>query len=868
MTATRTVALFLLFFAYGITAMAETSDSSAIRKLPGGIIYSNGKIAIFEECSTGKKFNVTSCVKDAVKPPFSASQNGKWILRYADSKFQLLELPFGTPTTVQAVTFKQLGAAQSRTIAGNLDRMNGSVGKSEGTVVSGPDRKIDIIWKGDIKNLSLSPDGRKFCFDANHTATGWVMLDKGNPETLARLGTWKGNAAFRALPLYGKRSDSFDGIFYLSTRLNNYNPPLDNPFAPAFGNLVKWPASPFFKATAQDTGFQIDPRTIQQSLGNGQMGISTTGGPSTDDNRIYGYSNEKKSAHFLTWQKLSAWENGKKQVAYIYHWRNQWGPLEIRTLDDDNFAGGVDEFRPGSFAKNMVPESYKGFARELEIQATFPEVIGLAWKPDGSICVFTAKGDVYLIKAEDIQTAFAESRTEFRQDKDDRKMLSFASVNNVCQLKPGIIASGVIGTCFTWVSDQSFFFQDKDGNAQFWNQGRIEKVEDSTGDFCYVSVSPLKGIKNPEALVFGQPSSEKNVPSINGAGKALAWYGDNGGRFDNVANESDRKLSNKINFGRIQAAWHPHTNDSLRIMLTLSGKPLKFSILEDTEDLDSVTDPSKYEYYSSQKQKKTVLDRVLDKKGNALIHDENIVSNSDVIIPLRSVILLWLDDKCLGIKPLSFGLRYNSLDEMPAKEREKFERTEPGKELPFIPDSLSYEYRYWPNVQKGDTNSPESKPTSKAGIQKESNGNWEINEHPFGEGFYIGGTRFSWTNPDNRKDPSNGKKPKFFLDLAISYADKDKFAGEVSDDVRTSVLNPSEYKFGNMRSGCSTQDQQYFGYNWIKGQDFLRVFQIGEGYIAIKPVEERKGWVQYKWKYWPKDNSAPTLAKVGTTDKQ
>ena len=39
------------------------------------------------------------------------------------------------------------------------------------------------------------------------------------------------------------------------------------------------------------------------------------------------------------------------------------------------------------------------------------------------------------------------------------------------------------------------------------------------------------------------------------------------------------------------------------------------------------------------------------------------------------------------------------------------------------------------------------------------------------------------------------------------------------------------------------------GFNFLS--DFIKILKIGDEYIAIRPIEERQGWIQYKWKFWP-----------------
>jgi hypothetical protein len=50
----RTTALFVWFLAFGLIAKAEDSHPAASTVIPGGIVYSNGKDAIFLQLGTNQ----------------------------------------------------------------------------------------------------------------------------------------------------------------------------------------------------------------------------------------------------------------------------------------------------------------------------------------------------------------------------------------------------------------------------------------------------------------------------------------------------------------------------------------------------------------------------------------------------------------------------------------------------------------------------------------------------------------------------------------------------------------------------------------------------------------------------------------------
>jgi hypothetical protein len=523
---TKTIAMFVLLLTFGMDAKSEENSLSQSYAIPGGLVYSNGKDAVFLQPDTGKKYILTYSAKNAVvKWPFAVSDNGRKLIWRQDGKLQVQNLPLGIPEAVKVTmaekkTGNNLSPEEKKmlALARELDKKNGT--KSLGYTLGVVKGEQDIVWPGEIKRFSISPDGDKFTFDGKYNSLGWVMLDQGNPAVFQQYyaaGAYKGmtvnpsNATdprFQAMPLYAKGPDSIDGIFYLSTRMNSYYPisyripfrPSENSFVPAFGNLCGSPPVPYYKATSADIGIDF---IITSPIGKGLYGAFMYGGELLNDgSQMYRCDSIKKSAEFLVFQKLKAWENGEKKAAFIYHIGDKWGPIEIKTLDDASFHGGeTGEYSSGiSFNKKEIPEKYTGLARELEILTDLPKVTGLAWKPDGSLSAFTEQGNVCLFKAEDIQKAFANSKMTTKQDKHSKNSSKLYSADNVCRIQPQIIASGISGSCFYWVSDESFIFCGTDRNTYRWTRGKTEKIADSIGEFSYCSVSPFEGFKNFELL--------------------------------------------------------------------------------------------------------------------------------------------------------------------------------------------------------------------------------------------------------------------------------------------------------------------------------------------------------------------------------
>ena len=309
----KTVALFILFLAFGFIAKAV--------EIPGGIVYSNGKDAIYYDFGTRENKNLTSDFSEAVViGPFTVSDNGKVLIWLQDSKFYVRELPIGIPRAVQ---------------------VNRAVFKGTRTKFrSSPKDDIieDITWEGGvIKNMSLSPDGARFAFDTIFQEPGWIFTGK----TVEESGNY--------FPLYDKIMDSYNGIFYLSTiynqDLNHASDPVEINFShPRYGSVMKDPPAPLYKA-AQD--LYINKTSTRFG---GELGTSQITSQMIDRKRTI-----KKSAHYLTFQNLQNWQNGSKLAAFIYQIGKQWGPIELRVLDSEKQGGTGDDFRQNSSYHSIPP---------------------------------------------------------------------------------------------------------------------------------------------------------------------------------------------------------------------------------------------------------------------------------------------------------------------------------------------------------------------------------------------------------------------------------------------------------------------------------------------------------------------------------
>jgi len=239
--------------------------------------------------------------------------------------------------------------------------------------------------------------------------------------------------------------------------------------------------------------------------------------------------------------------------------------------------------------------------------------------------------------------------------------------------------------------------------------------------------------------------------------------------------------------------------------------------------------------------------------GNLLpfTHTEIKVFDDKVLVPLGAIIIFKSNAAYVAIKPISLELKYKSLKEAPKHIQEMWRgEIERGKVPSPIHDLMTYEWKYWPKVI------PPNGITAKKPEKKKT---WEIASIPIEKEFYIGNIKFFW----KLKEPKN--QEQFSLQVIINDADKTRYVGNASEWVFPSVSDPSKYNFKDLRHNANGMDKpsQKYGFGFI--QSFIIILKIGErdtAYIAIEPVEERRGWIQYKWRYWPSPTQPAELAKT------
>jgi len=100
----RTILFVILFYVFGVVAKAQKPD------IPGGIVYSNGKDAIYLDFATGREFNLTSGDNKIVfAPPFVISDDGKKLLWIQADRFCTKNLPLSPPEAVKTLVMRLQG---------------------------------------------------------------------------------------------------------------------------------------------------------------------------------------------------------------------------------------------------------------------------------------------------------------------------------------------------------------------------------------------------------------------------------------------------------------------------------------------------------------------------------------------------------------------------------------------------------------------------------------------------------------------------------------------------------------------------------------------------------------------------------------
>jgi len=827
----------LLAFALFTAKPAEIESNIAGTGIPGGIVYSDGKDAVYYDFSTKETKNLTSDLSGAaVKSPFAVSENGKFLVWLQDSKFWMRELPTGVAKTVQVDNWEFLSREKKSHIKFGNQRIrlkpNERIGVSTG--------KEDIVWRGNaIKNMSLSPDGARFAFDAEFQEPGWVFTGK---NVYGESGTLTGT-----YPFYAKIIDRFNGIFYLSTVYNKKLPPVDSPVElnfshPRYGNVIETPPVPLFTTDIKNLAVPLSAISQNYSVG---IGHGTNWTEKKLQSQIYYRRMIKKSAHYLTFHKLQSWENGKKLAAFIFQIGEQWGPIELRVLDSEKQGGTADEIYQGSGSiyapLSKIPKNLQ-VPREWEILVSSKTCEGLFWKPNGSLTI-QSQGDLYMIDKNHIIQGMKSSSVK----KTEKPDISFHPVNNVFQAKPELVAKGVNALCGSWVTDNSFLFLGKDMEVYLWNGGEKQKLLEFpiSSEFYYCSKSPLEN--TPSNMNLPVPT---DIATGTDSAKATRAYSD------------------PFRVGSIETSWESNRSGSIRIRIKKSEqkKGLQF-VLPEENDLSKIEDPSRYEYQNEYEWRDS---GIVTKDG--YIPKERLMSRSLVLLNLNEVIILKSGNDYAAIKPIELEPKFKSPSDLPKEnvleswKRWDWERYGP---IPIFV-SMTYEWKFWPAVKeyKG------KKIKNRTFEEQLASKGWKFTETPLSEEFEINGIKFKW-EPIDKNQPKLPKELKndksyisprqFKLRIDRNQVIEENFKLALADKYQSvrDLQNPLQYNFHESKN---SQNIPTTGIGWIKNSWWTLFLKTDNNVIAIKPIKEKSGSVAYAWKFWseitPSENPDKNLNKT------
>lgn len=464
MKATTTIMICLvIFLIFGFSAQAQ--------EIPGGIVYSDGKDAVYYDYKTGQTINLTADLKGpAIKGSLAASEDGKLLIWREGNNFLIRRLPDAKP----------------------------SVALPDKLQIGGPrwfyQGKSQI--QGNIENLTLSPEGDHLAFDFTEKNNYWVLTSPANDPNYPR----RGPGSFGGYPKYEARTgQEYNATMLISTATGS---------GERYGNSGFYPPTFPFRGTYENIGPNQAQRAKDARVTEGPLMTSSTIPdikpglivPIEDAHKKFSI---KRDARFLTWQKASNWGQEQQFLALIYKTDKGWGPIEIRDI-------GIK-----TISKNPKPDVY-------EIPVSLNDFQGLAWRPDGSLTYLSDK-KVFLLNADKILEGIKNSGVA-KYNEPNNRIPKLIPTKNVFTIDSELVAEGIDGDRLHWVTNDTFLFRGKEGslkNICFWHQGKIEKLCSSPGEFSYCDQPPfgLNSVVSGKNSVFER---EFFIGSIK-----VVWAGNN-----------------------------------------------------------------------------------------------------------------------------------------------------------------------------------------------------------------------------------------------------------------------------------------------------------------------------------------------------
>lgn len=655
----KTVALFILFLAFGFVAKAGDSYS-ANAEIPGGIVASNGKDVIYYDFTTKEKTNLTADIKEAeIQDLFAISEDGKILIWLQNNKFLVRKLPAGKVYTLKtdrvSVGWRDRKVEKDFTIHPQDQNLQG----------------INYSGVSPVRSLTISPIGTRFTYEVEISQQAWVQVPPNSPinRNWLQRGPDPGTRLpYVNLPMYVKQMDNCNVVInaeifsdYLVRRNSSA----------LCGNVAKIPPIYPWRMTYEDGGSFPRPGVTPVPVGlappTQQIGPALV---LTNPEAIKRFS-FKRNAHFAAWSKnfdntsfLDRFnKNSDKQMfAVIYQTPYGWGPIEIHNPTANPPSGGKGyKLR---IKAGMKPGVY-------EIPVLLRSCEGLAWKPDGSI-TYLSQGKVFSIDGNKIRQGIENSGIAVNPNPSCYVPIP---VNNVFAINSVAIAEDVYSSKIRkmyWVSDYAFIYQGNDNALYLWEQGRVEKLLSSVPkEFFYCRTSPHK---NFNVAISSPDLNNTSFPVMFGKDRAP----------EAVQRQSHGKRAG-FDVGTIRTGWTGQNAKCLHIQL--NGN-LEFAILTENS-LDSIKDPSVYEYT------KKPYYRGSSKKEKERWRPHH--SLPSIMVFINEIIILKSGNVYAAIKPIALEPKYKSVEEMSESMQKDWERYR-GKGPPPIYEWLTYEWKFWPNI--------------------------------------------------------------------------------------------------------------------------------------------------------------------------
>ncbi|MBU4367754.1 hypothetical protein KKC49_02715 [Patescibacteria group bacterium] len=198
MKATMTIYL-VVFLVFGFSSIASAQE------IPGGIVYSDGKNAIYKEFKTGKTTNLTTDLPTGtvVKNPVAISEDAQILVWLQNSEFWVKKIPNGKPLIIA------ISATDEK-----------------------EERRLKVLLQPtNIKRITISPNNDYIAYESYSGEIGWFQIplidfnsaDKEKSYTKVSTQT---NAAFPywSRDFVSKKQTSSPILVYIRKTTNRYGP--------------------------------------------------------------------------------------------------------------------------------------------------------------------------------------------------------------------------------------------------------------------------------------------------------------------------------------------------------------------------------------------------------------------------------------------------------------------------------------------------------------------------------------------------------------------------------------------------------------------------------------------------------------------